>query len=92
MRTSALRHRVNVHEVQAAAAKIAGKMKDEDGVRTAVMSFLNNLPVERMQCDFLPDQRASWSLKVGKHTTKVSVLAAEVLVGEEGVNPSNFRV
>ncbi|THX23914.1 UDP-Glycosyltransferase/glycogen phosphorylase, partial [Aureobasidium pullulans] len=78
-------------EVQAAANKIAGKMKDEDGVRAAVMSFLNNLPVEKMQCDFLPDQPASWSFKVGKHMTKISVLAAEVLVREEGVNPSNFK-
>lgn len=79
-------------EVKVAAKTIADKMGDEDGVRTAVMSFLNNLPVEKMQCDFLHDQPASWSLKFGKRVTKVSILAAEVLVRDEGVNPSNFKV
>lgn len=79
-------------EVQAAAAQIASKMEDENGVRTAVMSFLNHLPVDRMQCDLLHNQPASWSLQVGKEMTKVSVLAAEILVREEGINPSNFKV
>ncbi|KAG9681291.1 UDP-Glycosyltransferase/glycogen phosphorylase, partial [Aureobasidium melanogenum] len=79
-------------EVKTAAATIAGKMKHENGVRNAVMSFLNNLPVEDMQCDFLHDQPASWSLKVGKNVTKISILAAEILVKESGVNPRNLKV
>ena len=51
---------------QAAAIEIAKQMQEEDGVQAAVLSFLNHLPTDKMQCDFLPDQPASWSLKVNK--------------------------
>lgn len=74
-----------------AAAKIASQMAEEDGVQSAVLSFLNHLPTEKMQCDFLPDQPASWTLKINKQTRRVSRLAAEILVQEEGVNPKNFK-
>lgn len=74
-----------------AAAKIASQMAEEDGVQSAVLSFLNHLPTEKMQCDFLPDQPASWTLKINKQTRRVSRLAAEILVQDEGVNPKNFK-
>jgi hypothetical protein len=45
-----------------------------------------------MQCDFLPDQPASWSLKVNKRPTKISRLAAEILVRDEGLDPKNLKV
>ncbi|GAB7359677.1 hypothetical protein MBLNU230_g6855t1 [Neophaeotheca triangularis] len=75
-----------------AAAEIADQMKDEKGVRTAVLSFLNNLPAERMQCDYLDDQPASWTLKIGGKQTKISRAAAEILTREEGVDKRNFKV
>jgi UDP:flavonoid glycosyltransferase YjiC (YdhE family) len=79
-------------EAQAAAIGIAEKMQEEDGVQAAVLSFLNHLPTEKMQCDFLPDQPASWSLKVNKKPTKISRLAAEILVRDEGLDPKNLKV
>jgi UDP:flavonoid glycosyltransferase YjiC (YdhE family) len=79
-------------EAQAAAIGIAEQMKAEDGVQAAVLSFLNHLPTDKMQCDFLPDQPASWSLKVNKRPTKISRLAAEILVRDEGLDPKNLKV
>lgn len=78
-------------KVQEAAAGTARRMRNENGVRTAVMSFLNNLLVERMQCDYLTDHPASWTLRVHGKTTKISRVAAEILVREEEVNPGNFK-
>jgi UDP:flavonoid glycosyltransferase YjiC (YdhE family) len=77
---------------QAAAIEIAKQMSEEDGVQTAVLSFLNHLPTDKMQCDFLPNQPASWSLKVNKKMTKISRLAAEILVRDEGLIPKNLKV
>lgn len=75
-----------------AATKIANQMKAEDGVQAAVMSFLNHLPTDKMQCDFLPDEAASWQLKINKKVRKISRLAAEVLVRDEGLDPRNLKV
>lgn len=77
---------------QAAAIEIAKQMQEEDGVQAAVLSFLNHLPTDKMQCDFLPDQPASWGLRVNKKMTKVSRLAAEILVRDEGLDPKNLKV
>ena len=77
---------------QAAAIEIAKQMQEENGVQAAVLSFLNHLPTDNMQCDFLPDQPASWSLKVNKKMTKVSRLASEILVRDEGLDPKNLKV
>jgi hypothetical protein len=56
------------------------------------MSFLNNLPMDTMQCDFLPDQPASWLLKVNKKSMRVSRLAAEILVNVESIDLKNFKM
>jgi UDP:flavonoid glycosyltransferase YjiC (YdhE family) len=77
---------------QSAATEIARKMKEEDGVQTAVLSSLNRLPVDKMQCDLLPDQAACWGLKVNKRMLKISRLAAEILARYEGLNPKNLKV
>jgi hypothetical protein len=75
-----------------AATKIANQMKAEDGVQAAVMSFLNHLPTDKMQCDILPDEAASWQLKINKKVRKISRLAAEILVRDEGLDPRNLKV
>ncbi|KAJ7220495.1 putative UDP-glucose,sterol transferase [Mycena pura] len=67
-------------DAAAAAGAIAGKMKSESGVKTAVMSFHANLPLERLKCDYLPDRPAAWKIKKGKRKILLSKLAAEVLI------------
>ncbi|KAJ6567721.1 UDP-glucose,sterol transferase [Mycena vulgaris] len=67
-------------EAAVAARTIASKMRSESGVQTAVASFHANLPLERLQCDVLPDRPAAWTVKRGKRKIRLSKLAAEVLV------------
>jgi hypothetical protein len=40
----------------------------------------------------LPDEAASWQLKINKKVRKISRLAAEVLVRDEGLDPRNLKV
>ncbi|KAJ6551478.1 hypothetical protein B0H19DRAFT_1264120 [Mycena capillaripes] len=67
-------------EAAAAAKAIANKMRSESGVKEAVASFQANLPLERLQCDLLPDHPAAWSIKKRRGKIRLSKLAAEVLV------------
>ena len=67
-------------DAAAAVRTIAGKMKSESGVKTAVMSFHANLPLERLKCDILSDRPAAWKIKKGKRKILLSKLAAEVLI------------
>jgi hypothetical protein len=69
-------------ETLAAAKAIARRMENEEGVRAAVESFHRHLPIEKMQCDLIPDQPAVWTLKSGRKPVKVSKVAAEVLVSQ----------
>lgn len=75
-----------------AAATIASMMKAEDGVQSAVRSFHNNLPLERMKCAILPEHPASWVMKIGGKPIRLSALAAEVLIQEVGLNPRNLKL
>lgn len=76
---------------RSAAMEISQQMKEEDGIQAAVMSFFNHLPVDAMQCEFMPDQPASWTIKLNKQKRRISRLAAEVLVRDEGVDSRNFK-
>ena len=78
-------------DVQNAAASIAVQIKQEDGVQAAVRSFHANLPLERMRCDFLQDQPASWQIKLGGKRVKISRPAAEALVQDVGLNAKNLK-
>ncbi|KAF2015140.1 glycosyltransferase family 1 protein [Aaosphaeria arxii CBS 175.79] len=65
-------------EATSAAQNIASQMASEDGVKAAVQSFHANLPLERLQCDILPDQPASW---LYKHASiRLSKQAAQILI------------
>ncbi|KAJ7182660.1 putative sterol glucosyltransferase [Mycena crocata] len=69
-------------EATLSARAIASKMSSESGIKTAVDSFHANLPLERLQCDILPNRPAAWTIKKGNKKIRLSKLAAEVLVGK----------
>ncbi|KAF5672275.1 putative sterol glucosyltransferase [Fusarium heterosporum] len=67
-------------EASTSALQISNKMSKEAGVRRAVASFHANLPLERMRCDILPNMAAVWSYQHKGKQTKLSRVAAEMLV------------
>ncbi|OBT56319.1 hypothetical protein VE04_02840 [Pseudogymnoascus sp. 24MN13] len=75
-----------------AAAKIASKMKTENGVREAAASFHHNLPMDKMQCDFLPGKVACWSYKKGKKQFKLSYDAALILIDEKLIDTKDLHL
>ncbi|KAK5165296.1 uncharacterized protein LTR77_009394 [Saxophila tyrrhenica] len=75
-----------------AAAALSEQIKHENGVQAAVTSFHANLPLERMRCRMLPDQPASWTLKIGRKKVPISRSAAESLVADVGLDPRNLNV
>ena len=66
-------------EAAAAARDIADKMRTENGVREAAASFHRQLPRDRMSCDLLPQQPATWLYTRGRRPIKLSNLAVENL-------------
>lgn len=66
-------------EALSAAERIASKMRAESGVRTAVESFHRALPQEKLQCDILQGQPATWVYKYGRRWMKLSKIAAQAL-------------
>jgi hypothetical protein len=78
-------------EASDSARKIAQKMSREAGVRRAVASFHANLPLNKMRCDILPNQAASWTLKKSGKTLKLSKIASEILVANNKVSWKNLK-
>ncbi|CZR62698.1 related to sterol glucosyltransferase [Phialocephala subalpina] len=66
-------------EANSAAKEIAYQMQLESGVKTAVNSFHANLPIEKLSCDIISDQPASWTYKRKGKSLKLSKLAVEIL-------------
>ncbi|KAJ9662528.1 hypothetical protein H2201_006016 [Coniosporium apollinis] len=79
-------------EAATAAEKISAKMRTESGVKAAVKSFHANLPLEKLQCDFLPAQPAAWTCKVGKKTVKMSKMAAWILSEHMKTDRKNLKL
>jgi hypothetical protein len=79
-------------EASASARKIADKMSNEAGVRSAVASFHANLPLNNMRCDMLPNQAASWKFKQNGKTLKLSKIAAEILVNNNKISWKNLKL
>ena len=75
-----------------AAADIAQRMKTETGVDTALESFHNNLPVEDMTCDLLPEEPAVWSYKRSGVNLKLSDKAAQILVEREEIEAKYLKL
>ncbi|KAH8202508.1 hypothetical protein TruAng_003316 [Truncatella angustata] len=74
-----------------AAQDLASRMKLESGVSSAVQSFHNNLPNEKLRCDLLPTESASWTYETPKGRLKISRLAAEVLSDRLKISPRNLQ-
>lgn len=66
-----------------AAAGIAEKMASEAGVTEAVRSFHRNLPIQKMACDLIPHLAATFQLNKGKPKTKLSSLAAGMIMANQ---------
>lgn len=75
---------------RAAARRLSEQIKREDGVDAAVRSFHANLPMDKLRCDILPDQPASWCTKRGGQQVKVSTLAAGVLAQDIDLDPKKL--
>jgi len=85
-------------EARTAASSISRRMRQEDGVSSAVESFQINLPVEQMHCDLLVDQVAVWQYllknKGSKKKTpiKLSDEAAFVLVEHKKIDAKHLKL
>ena len=66
-------------ETVRAASDISRKMHDEEGVRLAVASFHRQLPRDRMGCELLPGQPATWLYNNCKRPIRLSNLAVKTL-------------
>jgi hypothetical protein len=79
-------------EATTAAKMISEKMKAESGVKAAVDSFHANLPLEKMQCDYIHDQPAAWIWIDGDRKSKISKVAAESLLRSSRIEPKNIKL
>lgn len=66
-------------EAAAAAGEIAAKMRNENGVRQAVLSFHRQLPRDRIGCELSPQQPATWLYTNCKRPIRLSNFAVESL-------------
>jgi hypothetical protein len=67
-------------ETSAAAKQISERMRAESGVVRAVQSFHAQLPpMEKLQCDILPEQPAVWKYRGRGQGLKLSKIAYEIL-------------
>ncbi|RDW85836.1 hypothetical protein BP5796_04161 [Coleophoma crateriformis] len=74
-----------------AANIIALKMSREDGVKQAVKSFHQNLPINAMTCDILPRHSAVWRYKTDKTFLKLSDKAAFILMEQRRIDIKNMK-
>ncbi|KAJ6466960.1 hypothetical protein C8R45DRAFT_1020620 [Mycena sanguinolenta] len=79
-------------EAVAAARTIAGKMQSDTGVKTAVDSFHANLPLDRLKCDILRDRPAAWKIQKGRRKTRLSKLAAELLINNSKIDRKALKI
>jgi hypothetical protein len=77
---------------RAAAGGIAEKMRRESGVVRAVQSFHNQLPLEKLQCDILPDQPAVWRYRGHRRGLKLGRLACEILKDQLKISGDSFTL
>jgi hypothetical protein len=78
-------------QAMTAAEGIATRMQSEQGVKTAVESFHRNLPLDRMRCQLLPDQPASWVYKKAAKPIYLSKLAAQILLDHLRIESKNLQ-
>ncbi|KAI0156335.1 hypothetical protein BJ166DRAFT_467827 [Pestalotiopsis sp. NC0098] len=76
---------------QEAASVLACQIAAEDGVEQAVDSFHRNLPQEKLECDFFPDETAVWAYGHDKKQVKMCRGVATIL-RRQGVNLKNLKL
>ncbi|KAH9212963.1 putative sterol glucosyltransferase [Leptodontidium sp. 2 PMI_412] len=76
------------------AQEISHRMKAEDGVQTASQSFHQNLPVDALRCDILPEEPAVWLYAKSKSKTpiKLSDKAAFILNERKKIDPKHLKL
>lgn len=79
-------------EAKQAARNVALKMKTESGVQAAVDSFHRNLPLNKMRCDLIPRQVASWKYKKNKVSLRLSNAAVQVLMEDQKIDSKQLRL
>lgn len=75
-----------------AATEISQRMKVENGVKTAVDSFRDNLPVDELSCDLLGDEAAVWVYTRGKKVLKLSDKAAFILGKHKRIDAKQLKL
>ena len=79
-------------EAREAAHRISLKMKNEAGVDAAVESFHRNLPIDRMRCDLIPNQVASWKYKKSAFSLSLSKKAAQILIENHKITKGHLEL
>ncbi|EHA54186.1 glycosyltransferase family 28 domain-containing protein [Pyricularia oryzae 70-15] len=75
-----------------AAAILAQKMGQEDGVATAVESFHRWLPLEKMRCEIDPSRVARWEVEVkGKRRLRLSDTVVTTLLAEKQIKKDDLH-
>ena len=72
-------------EAKCAVKIIADRIRSENGVRQAVAFFHSQLPREKMQCEILPQQSATWLYTRCKRPLRLSNLAVEHLYRDPNI-------
>jgi sterol 3beta-glucosyltransferase len=75
-----------------AAADISRKMRAENGVVSAVKSFRQNLPIEAMSCDLIPEEPAVWLYSKSKMNLKLSDKAAVILSEHKKIDAKYLKL
>lgn len=72
------------------AQKLGENIRAEDGARSAVDNFHQQLDTQRLQCALCPDRPAVWRIK----STRIllSAFAATVLVVDKKLNPKDVKL
>ena len=87
-------HVCRSREAKIAAEGIASRMRQENGVKTAVQSFHRRLPNSELYCDIVPQHTARWIYKPkrSKHASvKLSNEALAILLNSKEVDQSRVR-
>lgn len=78
-------------EALSAAETLSCKMRSESGIRNAVDQFHASLTVGELECDIIKDRAAAWIYRKGKTHLKLSKLAAEILIENMRIHPSQLE-
>jgi hypothetical protein len=76
----------------AAASDVARQMAEEAGVSAAVASFHRNLPIDKMKCQFLDSEPATWQLKQNATSpVHLSKMAAGILLENSRIDIKDLK-